>query len=378
MKSALYVHIPFCNGKCDYCDFYSLGNGSRKQKQIFVDVLVKQLKKSCEKLQINEFSTVYIGGGTPSSLDPQSLETIFSAVAASSAVPPFEWTVEVNPESLSTEHMDLFSDFPLTRISMGVQSLYEPSREYLGRRGSRKEVFRALTLLRDRWKGDLSLDLIRGLPQHVSLPLDRELSQLPVSEIQHLSLYDLTLEKNTPLAQRADRTAAFREDNLPRSIEELGFLQYEVSNYAVPGKESRHNQSYWDMDPYLGIGPGAVSLVNRQGEWVHQSVRRDLNLYLNGSPDAYTETEIPSMLEFFIEHLIMGFRQVRGLSLKKIQQRFGRDLYKIIPQTLHSWENNLSENTETGRLSLASNGFWIQDRFFLDAWREAESANPFA
>jgi oxygen-independent coproporphyrinogen-3 oxidase len=377
MKSALYVHIPFCNAKCDYCDFYSLAKGSRDQKNAFTRALVRQLNHSCEKLDIDEFSTVYFGGGTPTSLTPESLEIIFSAINTLSGSTPIEWTIEVNPESLRREHLDLFSAFPLTRISMGVQSLYGPSRDFLGRRGSLKAVWTAFELLLEYWSGGLSIDLIRGLPESLSLPLEAEISMLPLYGIEHLSIYDLSLEEGTLLAARVGKIEP-RRDILPAALESRGFLHYEVSNYSRPGNESRHNRSYWDMDPFLGIGPGAVSLLCEKGTWMQQRVRQNLDLYLRGEIDECLETEIPDGLEFFIEHLFMGLRQVRGISLERIEERFGLKLHDIIPKTLCDWGKSLSTDGQTGRLSLVSEAFWIQDRFFLDAWRELETHNPFA
>ena len=377
MKPALYVHIPFCSAKCDYCDFFSLDRRSREDKEAFTRALVRQLSFFCDRLKIDEFPTVYIGGGTPTSLTPESLEMIFSAIARAGGKLPLEWTVEVNPESLSRDHLDLFSAYPVTRLSMGVQSIHGPSRKFLGRRGSLKSVYAAFDLLGKNWKGKLSIDLIRGLPESASLPLEEELAMLPLSGIEHISLYDLSLEEGTPLALRTGKIGA-RNDSLPRDIESRGFLHYEVSNYAKPGNESLHNRSYWEMEPYLGIGPGAVSFLYGNDSWMHQSVRPDLNLYLRGKPEDYTEIEYPSAVEFFIEHLFMGFRQVRGISLEKIERRFGHSLRDIIPRTLGVWADSLSIDTEAGRLALGPEAFWIQDRFFLDAWKELESLNPFA
>ncbi|WP_319561246.1 radical SAM family heme chaperone HemW [Marispirochaeta sp.] len=377
MRTSLYVHIPFCDEKCDYCDFYSLGSGSGYQKRDFIRVLIDHLAFFCEEFQIDEFPTVYIGGGTPTSLSSKLLEPLFAAIDACSKNSPIEWTLEVNPESLTRDHLSLFSSFPVSRISMGVQSLYEPSRKFIGRRGSIKAVLKAFDLLHDYWKGALSIDLIRGLSDNASLSLEDELSRLPLSSIQHLSLYDLTVEKGTPLSYRV-RKSDPRLDNLPQSLKSSGFQHYEVSNYARPGKESRHNQSYWDMEPYLGIGPGAVSLIRRNGLWMQHSVRRNLDYFLRRSPGECIETESPSAAEFFIDHLLMGFRQVKGLSLNRVQERFAQELSDIIPETLSCWADNLSLDSAGDRLALTGAAFWIQDRFFLDAWKEIDAALPFA
>ncbi len=271
---------------------------------------------------------------------------------------------------------------------MGVQSFFRDSRNFLGRHGSVDDVYDALSGLKDCWSGRLSIDLIRGLPGQYAHDLQAELGSFNPEMVDHVSIYDLTIEDGTPLAVR---TGTHFNGPVPGDledygiIEEAGFHRYEVSNYARPGAESMHNQGYWEMNPYLGLGPSAVSLSYYDNNGAsggrsarHLSVASSLEEYLTESPDGYTHTELLSPEDLFIEHLIMGFRQVRGLFLPSITARLDKDISAIIPDSLGRWlEKGLCE-VENDRLCLRGDSFSTQNRLILEAWEEMDNGKPFA
>jgi oxygen-independent coproporphyrinogen-3 oxidase len=177
-------------------------------------------------------------------------------------------------------------------------------------------------------------------------------------------------------AFRDGQTEEIRRLDSVDVLEEMGYRRYEVSNYARRGGESLHNLAYWEMQPYLGIGPAAASLLPDGGTWSRYSVPAELFGYIDGS--VLRETEVPTHEEFFMEHLIMGIRQVRGVLLSRIEERFEKQLQSIIPRTLADWGAEEAVKTEDGRLRLCGEAFMHQNRFLLDAWGELELVNPFA
>jgi putative oxygen-independent coproporphyrinogen III oxidase len=386
VRPALYVHIPFCTSKCDYCDFYSLVSCSLDTEKALVRALLDDLDRSMCHFEITGFSTVYIGGGTPSALCIESLSLLLDGIGKCTAGSPLEWTVEANPGGCTKDFVALMQEKGVDRLSLGVQSLFTPSRRYMGRRGESKPLREGIELVKNQWSGRLSFDFIRDLPEDFSCSIERELELLNVPAADHLSLYDLTVEDSTPLAKRLKQDLDGRregnEDGLRRPdsvalLESKGFRRYEVSNYARPGGESMHNLAYWEMQPYLGIGPAAASLLPEGGGWSRYSVPADLFRYIDDGA-VFREKEVLSREEFFMEHLIMGMRQVRGVLLSRVEERFGRRLESIIPRTLSDWGSEEGLKTEHGRLLLCGKAFMYQNRFLLDAWRELELGSPFA
>ena len=404
-KPSLYLHIPFCRRKCDYCNFYSLANPDRTTEEVYIRHLVEDMRRAADLLSTDSFASIYIGGGTPSLLSIPCLTRLLSAVETFTGNGPVEFTVEANPESCSDEFLGILREHGVGRLSLGVQSFHPASRRYIGRSGSSDVLLSSLHRIAQCWPGSLNIDLIRGLPDTVSLSLDEEFSSLGGlvrgdSPLDHLSLYDLSVEEGTPLKARL---ATARNDNTDsaarlygfdidcseedrRLLESFGFRQYEVSNFAKPGRESRHNRGYWEMEPYLGLGPGAASLLFVGNHWRRYRVEPDLEAYLqaaapeNGEHDecrVFGCEESLSKLEFFMDHLIMGVRQNRGLAHPLILDRFGASLEEIIPATLARWA---PKGARLGgvRFLLTGEAFQFQNRFLREAWEEAEGQKRFA
>lgn len=378
---SLYVHIPFCDGRCDYCDFYSETGIDYESRIVYVDLLLEQLKQDMDRYQIEGFRTIYIGGGTPTALGLELLERLVSGIAGTLALPVLEWTVEANPESLDQEIVAMLNESSVDRLSLGLQSLIPRSRSFLGRRGALESTLRALDILEQGWEGRLSLDLIRGLPSNESAELADELEALNLTRVDHLSLYDLSIEAGTPLHSRWPGNDERRYDDLGL-LEEYGFSRYEVSSFARSGGESLHNLVYWEIDPYLGIGAGAVGFLPGEGSlrspWTRMTTAPSLKNYIRNGNPARREQEQPSLNEFFMEHLIMGFRQIRGLSLQRIEERFGATLEEIIPDSASVWLRTGKVLISDGRFSLSRGSFEFQNSLILEAWQELDRRNSFA
>jgi len=264
MASSLYIHMPFCRRKCLYCDFYSKIYDA-SQASSYIDILLKQLKE----LE-GPFSTVYVGGGTPTVLDNKLLEKLLKAVRAKSASAQ-EFTVEANPDSLDDEKIKLLAGCGVNRLSIGVQSLDERKLKKLGRIHSSEKARESVRLAARQGFSNISADIIFGVWDETLDALKKDLDEILKLPLTHVSCYSLTYEKDTPLFNAVkNKSLSPLEDDLVAAMYETaidrlalrGFKQYEVSNFAKVGYECAHNLSYWDNEPYVGLGASAVSYID--------------------------------------------------------------------------------------------------------------------
>ena len=264
-KNGLYIHIPFCFNKCPYCDFYSV-----KYDKANAENYVSRLTAEFEKYRKAEFDTVYLGGGTPSILEPRLIEKIFEAIHKSFSIDKnSEITIECNPSKNLADDFKQYASFGINRISLGMQSAVKEERLALGRRASKEDVAKAVFDAKAAGITNISLDLMLGTPKQTFAGLDETFDFIDGMNITHISAYMLKIEKNTPFYNLQDKLALPEEDTISdmylKTVDRLaalGFNQYEISNFAKPGFESRHNNKYWELTPYLGIGASAHSFWN--------------------------------------------------------------------------------------------------------------------
>lgn len=305
--AGLYVHIPFCVAKCAYCDFYS-GPLRLFEAESYARALTRELK--ARRNEVGEFQTVYIGGGTPSTMPPELLAPFL-------ALAPGERTVEVNPEDVTPDYARRLLRAGANRVSMGVQSLVDSELRAVRRRHDAARAVDAFHSLRAEGFRNISLDLIYGLPGQTldswRYSLDGVLELGP----EHLSAYMLSYEPGTLLYSRLERgeiaetdedTLCAMYDLLCSRSREAGFGHYEISNFAQPGLEARHNSAYWDMTPYLGLGPGAHSFDGR----VRRYVPADLKTYL-AAPEKVAKVEEETDAERHNDVVMTALRTARGL-----------------------------------------------------------------
>lgn len=315
--SGIYIHIPFCHAKCAYCDFYSLG--SAKAAPRFLEALAREIPARLPELEGTVVNTVYFGGGTPSALAPEALASILNALPMQHAR---EVTIEVNPEDVDADNARAWLNAGFNRVSMGVQSLINSELKSVGRRHSAAAALEALKVLRRAGFNNISADLIYGLPGQTIKSWNYSLTTLIGAGIDHLSPYLLSYEEGTPLWRRLQRgvveeasaeTAAAMYSLLCHEAQKAGFEHYEISNFARPGLHSRHNSSYWDLTPYLGLGPGAHSLG---ADGIRRYHLPDLAQYLENPTATEQENETPE--EKLNDLIIISLRTARGLDLEKI------------------------------------------------------------
>lgn len=374
MIGSLYVHVPLCLRKCDYCDFYSLPSSHPLRAEI-VPLLLSELRlrhESRERREASEakaslaWDTVYVGGGTPSVLSPEEIYELARGIGP--LAPDGEWTVEANPEDLSPDWIDALASGGVNRLSLGIQSLTDRLLKAVGRRGSRETALRGLALARARWKGRLSLDLIAGLPGQTEEDLARDIAEALSFGPDHVSLYALTVEEGTPLAGRfrPDEESSARLWLAGRdALEEAGLRQYEVSNFARPGSKSRHNLVYWRMGSWLAVGPSASGTEVSQDHARRYRNACDLERWAI-DPVGSAETEDVSRLELVEETMMMGFRLREGISRNRFRARFGTDILNLIGPAASRWADRGLLVADEGAVALTADGLALLNLFLAD------------
>ena len=383
-KISLYIHIPFCRKKCAYCDFFSVTDYSSEIIKKVFDGIYLQLEKFLKLLNYPEIQTIYIGGGTPCVIPAGLLADFITGIQIKLQANPIEWTIELNPEFVNKELLNILEDSGISRISMGVQSFNNRLLKILGRSTDEMINHGAVKLLFENWKGDLSFDLICGIPgQSVSDAL-QDVETLLSYNPSHLSLYTLTLEAGTPLEAAVKKrtikplSEKLHEEiwfNCSERITAEGLIQYEISNYALSGKESQHNLNYWNMLPYIGCGPGSVSTIPGKNCVIRLENSRSLTDFFAKPDDFETNHELLPPKEFLFEHFLMGFRLKKGISRERIKRIFGVDPLHVIKKSIANWSKLQLLEIDGDCIRLNLSGQRLLDKFLIDILGELDNSN---
>ena len=320
----LYIHIPFCKSKCAYCDFYSLSHCEEKMDG-YVEALRRHLKEAAPRLERETVDTVYFGGGTPSYLGEKRLCRLLREIKKDYHVAPdAEITLEANPDSAGeVRALRRLRRAGFNRISLGVQSTDDALLRRIGRIHDYGQVIAAVEAARKAKFCNLSIDLIYGLPGQDLSNWQETLQKAVELKPQHISCYALKVEEGTPLWEQKDTLVVADDDQQAEMylwaaafLRRQGYEQYEISNFALPGFESRHNLKYWLLEPYAGFGPGAHSDLGG----VRYAYEKDLDGYLAGNLQLSQREEIPRR-ERCMEYIMLSLRTARGME----KRRFERD-----------------------------------------------------
>jgi putative oxygen-independent coproporphyrinogen III oxidase len=365
----LYIHVPFCRTKCRYCAFVSRPL-TMSELEAYVAALPLEMRFWGKKLGRPRLTTVYFGGGTPSLLPPWALRRLLPEIARHFELDPaLEWTFEANPDSAVDEgYLASLLRYGVNRLSLGVQSLSDDDLGRLGRPHDARQAMAAYALARRAGFANIGLDVIWGLPGQRESQWLEELKTLVHLRPEHLSCYGLTLEPGTPLA---DAVAA-GELSLPPDaeqgrmyvrgaeyLEEQGYLQYEISNFARMGYVSRHNSGYWEGRDYLGLGPAAVStLAGVRHENPHE-VREWAGLVKAGQCGRGAVALSPD--EKVRELVMLSLRTTKGLRLAAYRQATGRDFIKDNEGLVTALRHNELIRISGGHLRLTKNGFLVSN-----------------
>lgn len=326
--------------RCTYCDFHSSACDAASLLAFaprWLAAVERHLAELAQRFGRDTFSTVYIGGGTPSFLPPAILERTLSVIAAC-RLDDTEWSIEANPEDLHPELLDLLRRGGINRLSLGIQSLEDAARRTVGRRGSADATRRVLDTVASRWDGRLSVDMMYGLPNQSARGLADDVRAIVERGIGHVSLYELTLEEGTPLELGARSGAIRLPDDDERAdqydaardvLRAAGFEHYEVSNWALPGQRCAHNMHYWSMDDWLAVGPSGVGNIGRDdGGFSRLENAADDEQYY-ADPSGSTRIVTVARPDAMFESLMMALRTSAGLALADFERRFGTDPLEV-------------------------------------------------
>ena len=368
---ALYLHIPFCEAKCPYCDFNTYA-GINHLIPLYLEALGNELCTWANTLGHPRINTVFLGGGTPSMLSAKQMNDLFTLIRTEFAIQKdAEVSAEVNPDDVTAERMTGFLEAGLNRISMGVQSFFDPELQLLGRRHDVTQVLNAFQTIQRAGFINISMDLMYGLPHQSIENWKRNIESVITTSPQHISAYALTLEPETPMAQQVSKhilpdqdpdVAADMYEWASSALAKAGYRNYEISNWSLPGFESRHNITYWHNLPYLGVGPGAhsflggyrfangkspVAYMAKVNAWGRPPA--DLETLLRENPGFVQDIEPMDPRTEMADSLIMGLRLAEGVRNRDFRARFGLNLHE-------AYGDAIKETISLGLLR--SSGMW--------------------
>ncbi len=319
----LYIHVPFCQGKCPYCDFYSLPSEAGTYRQ-YTQRVCEELRRWGTKL-MRPADTLYFGGGTPSLLGGENISEIIKTAKNAFGLEHAEITLECNPSNPMDVLLPAAVYAGVNRVSFGLQSAIDDERRALGRKASAQDALQGIQTARKAGIKNISLDLMLGIPGQTMDSLKTSVEFCAKAGVEHISAYLLKIEEGTPFFQKKQQLNLPEEDTVCdyyletcRLLEESGFQQYEISNFSLPGYESQHNIKYWNGEEYLGIGPSAHSFLDSR-RFYYPS---DLQGFLSGNLLPVPDGDGGS----FEEYAMLRLRLAKGLENRLVQERFGHPI----------------------------------------------------
>lgn len=384
MKTSLYIHIPYCLSKCEYCDFFSV-----KCNQIddfYVRSLCNEIESKAKFFNVTQWNSIYIGGGTPSLLNKEQLKQIFNSIYK--FVPQSknsEITIEVNPDDVTEDLLKTFEECGINRLSCGIQSLNQKSLSFTKRRASLEQNLNALALIQKKWSGIFSVDLICGLPYETEKSFLDALEQIVLFNPHHISMYSLVVEEETPLGQKilnekipydydfADNLWLASRDFLQKN----GFIQYEVSNFCKKGFECSHNLVYWNHQDYIGCGSGAVGTIyDSDGSGKRFSNLWNIDEYkkywlehfqYDLSKKDIEEIELIDKETSQFEFFMMGLRKLIGINSCDYKKIFSKEIPITVKNQFVKWQKNgfakITKQGENENYSLTQEGILFLNKF---------------
>ncbi len=338
----LYVHIPFCIKKCAYCDFLS-GPAPREDQKAYADALMREIDRYRGKFEESIVTSIFFGGGTPSVLETKLMAGVISRIRDVFQIDPCaEITMEMNPGTVSKEKFLEWKEMGINRLSIGLQSARNEELQILGRIHTYEEFLCCFAMAREAGFSNINIDLISAVPGQTAESFEKTLRKVAELAPEHLSVYSLIIEEGTPFYEKYGAESAQNSDTLSLPDEEedrrmyemtgqilgkYGYLRYEISNYAKPGFECRHNLGYWERKDYLGIGTGASSLINNvrfshiedRSEYVRIITEDETDQALERISTEKEQLDLKAQME---EFMFLGLRKMEGISKKKFESTF--------------------------------------------------------
>lgn len=367
-KLGVYIHIPFCIKKCGYCDFCSFSGVDPAVKDDYISVLCLQIKEAREMTRGYTVDTVYFGGGTPTLLDTDQFGRIFEALHDTFDIcGGAEITSECNPATADRDYFAFLRGLGVNRLSIGVQSTDPAELKVLGRAHGRDDIFRAFNDARAAGFENLSADLMFGIPGQTRESFGRTLGDALSLGVCHISAYGLILEPGTEFYKNREKLALPDEDaeytmykDAVAALAAHGFRRYEISNFAKPGKESRHNLKYWHRDEYLGFGASAHSFFGERRSFAPASI------------ETFDSGRFEESSEFIGNHdaacefVMLGMRLADGFSESELSERFGVSTDELFCGRLEKYIDEGFVVRKNGRCAFTDEGFYVSNTVLSD------------
>lgn len=373
--AGLYIHIPFCASRCIYCGFYSTTLMELRDR--YVDALCHEMALRQEALvqqglPLLSLDTIYIGGGTPSQLSPRHLKILFDHINKVFSNKATEVTIEMNPDDVTEEYAHALSQLPVNRVSMGAQTFDDTRLRFLNRRHSARQVPQAVKTLREAGISNISIDLMYGFPGETIDNWQDDITKALDLGVEHLSAYCLMIEEGTVLYEkmRNGENERMRECDeelerqmyytLTERLKAAGYEHYEISNFALPGRRSRHNSSYWTDLPYIGLGAAAHSYDGRSRCWNVADIRQYINGIENGSP--VIDQEWLNDDSRYNDRVMLSLRTCEGIDLSTLQPADRTYLLSLAQKYI----DNRLLTAEGDHLRLSNEGLFVSDMIMSD------------
>ena len=365
--AGIYIHVPFCKRKCGYCSFYSTTR--LEIKAGYLQALRKELQQRRDYLNGEQVQTIYFGGGTPSLMEPAEIQSVIDTIKQLHSVADNpEITVEANPDDLTLAYISQLAQTSVNRLSIGIQSFDDEMLVLMNRRHTAQQAIDAVMNCQQAGYGNISVDLIYGLPQMTADDWRRQLDNVARLNVQHLSAYHLSYEEGTAfgLKLKQHKLEEVSEDESLEQFEILtdwaktaGFEHYEISNFAKPGFRSRHNSSYWNRTIYLGVGPAAHSYNRTTRSWNTANTAE----YIKGieSDSCVSEEEKLSPTDIFNDYVITALRTSSGIDMEYLEREQPRQMVEYLKHQAESFVADGKLEYSANHLKLTHSGIFVSD-----------------
>lgn len=379
-KLGLYIHIPFCEHKCDYCDFYSITKFDDYVR--FVDTMLLQMEDYSQKATEYTVDTIYIGGGTPTVLPVKRMLELIDGIHRNFNVSDnVEFTMEANPATVDRKMLKKYRKAGVNRLSFGLQSAINEELKSLSRIHTFEEFVDSYELAKEAGFDNINVDLMYGIPHQTKHSLGYSLEQVCDLEPKHISLYGLKIEEGTPFFERKEKLSLPDEDSeyemYKYAIDYLafrGYRQYEISNFSVNGYKCRHNLKYWNCQEYIGIGPAAHSYFKDRRFSYKRNVAMFMDAleYVDSGVDIIEEDYIVTPEEKVDEYIMLNLRLTDGINTNEFKELFGKDFGEMFAKELKLYVDNGFMDFRNGHYFFTEKGMYVSN-YILATFMTGES-----
>ncbi|MDF2948634.1 MAG: hemN [Sedimentibacter sp.] len=361
-KLGIYIHIPFCKQKCNYCDFYSIKWDDESENK-YIEAVISEINSYKDKLCGNYIvDTLFFGGGTPTIIKPENLGKIVDSLRGVIEIDKCsEISMEANPNTLTSENLRKYKNIGINRLSIGIQSLNDEILKKIGRIHNSTEALEAIDRAKNIGFENINADIMFNIPGQTGYDIDEAVTKIIEKGVKHISFYSLKLEKGTPMySLEKNKKIIMPDEEIEREMyyagrnvmEKNNLFQYEISNFAVKGFECRHNLKYWNQDEYIGLGPSAHSFMDN----IRYSNPSDLKFYCDNINTSKFERIIHEQLEkndLMFEYIMLRLRLTEGLSINEFNNKFSQDFKEVYKMQINFLVKNdlLEINSDFIRLT---------------------------